>query len=118
MFEWSRDRTLADPVVAAEVTEAREVVVALAEELQTAAPMLDRDAFRAVAQRVRDRTGRKGRALFHPLRLVLTGEAAGLELDIAVPAIEHGAALEPTDGIAAVVGAKARAMAFADALPA
>ena len=118
VFEWSRDRTLADPVVAAEVTEAREVVVALAEELQTAAPMLDRDAFRAVAQRVRDRTGRKGRALFHPLRLVLTGEAAGLELDIAVPAIEHGAALEPTDGIAAVVGAKARAMAFADALPA
>ena len=35
----------------------------------------------------------KGKALFHPIRLALTGEAEGLELDLAVPAIERGAAL-------------------------
>ena len=38
-------------------------------------------------------TGQKGKALFHPIRLVLTGEPEGLELDVAVPAIEHGALL-------------------------
>jgi hypothetical protein len=46
-----------------------------------------------MAGRVRERSGQKGKALFHPIRLALTGEAEGLELDIAVPAIERGAAL-------------------------
>jgi hypothetical protein len=68
---------------------ARDVVLALAEELKAAGP-LDRDAFRAVAQRVRQRTGQKGRALFHPIRVALTGEAGGPELDLAVPAIDVG----------------------------
>ena len=39
--------------------------------------------------------GRKGKALFHPIRLAFTGEAEGLELDLAVPLIEQGAALTP-----------------------
>ena len=29
------------------------------------------------------------KALFHPIRLALTGEAEGLELDLAVPAIDR-----------------------------
>ena len=66
------------------------MIAALAEELARAAPLLDRDAFRAAAARVRERTGQKGRALFHPIRLALTGEPEGLELDLAVPAIERG----------------------------
>jgi len=41
--------------------------------------------------RVRERTGARER-LFHPIRLALTGEPEGLELDIAVPLIEQGAA--------------------------
>ena len=69
------------------------MIAALAEELARRAPLLDRDAFRAVAARVRERTGQKGKALFHPIRLALTGEPEGLELDLAVPAIERGAAL-------------------------
>ncbi len=44
-----------------------------------------------MAARVRERTGQKGKALFHPIRLALTGEPEGLELDLAVPAIERGA---------------------------
>ena len=47
----------------------------------------------AMAARVRARTGEKGKALFHPIRLALTGEPEGLELDVAVPAIERGALL-------------------------
>ena len=38
---------------------------------------------------MRETTGAKGKALFHPIRLALTGEQEGLELDLAVPLIEQ-----------------------------
>ena len=41
------------------------------------------------------RTGQKGKALFHPIRVALTGRAEGPELDLAVPAIDRGADLPP-----------------------
>jgi hypothetical protein len=72
------------------------VIEALATELAAVGtPLADREAFRALATRVRERTGQKGKALFHPIRLALTGEAEGLELDLAIPAIEQGAAVLP-----------------------
>jgi hypothetical protein len=64
---------------------------------------------------VREKTGQKGKALFHPIRLALTGEAEGLELDLAVPAIERGAALE-NSGIVRIISARNRAIQFARAL--
>ena len=67
---------------------ARAVVDAFAEEL-AAAPRLDRERFRAVANQVKARTGQKGKALFHPIRIMLTGRAEGPELDLAVPAIDR-----------------------------
>ena len=73
------------------------------------------EMFRAAAARVRERTGQTGKALVHPIRLVLTGETDGLELDLAVPAIEAGASLEAS-GIRPILGAAERASAFASAL--
>jgi hypothetical protein len=61
---------------------------------------------------VRERTGQKGKALFHPIRLALTGEADGLELDLAVPAIEHGADLV-TSRLRRIPSAAVRADTFA-----
>ena len=91
------------------------MIAALAEELSTSGRLADRDAFRAAAARVRERTGQKGKALFHPIRLALTGEKEGLELDLAVPAIEAGAALQAS-GITPIPGAAERAREFASAL--
>jgi glutamyl-tRNA synthetase len=117
LFDYSAQRTLEAPSVRQEAEAARAVVDALVEELVTAAPMFDRESFRAMATRVRDKTGQKGKALFHPLRLVLTGESEGLELDVAVPAIEHGAALEQAgSGFVEILSARERAEQFADAL--
>jgi glutamyl-tRNA synthetase len=117
LFDYSAQRALDTPGVREEAEAARPVVEALAEELGTAPPMLDRESFRAVAARVREKTGQKGKALFHPLRLVLTGEPEGLELDVAVPAIEHGAALEQSgSGFVEILSARERAEQFADAL--
>ena len=115
LFDYSAERALAQPETRAEAEAARAVVTALAEELATAEPLRDRDAFRALAARVRARTGQKGKSLFHPIRLVLTGESEGLELDLAVPAIERAAALTAgaSGGIRRVPGAAARAAEFA-----
>ena len=95
---------------------AREVIAALAEVI--AGPLADRDAFRGMANRVKEKTGQKGKALFHPIRVALTGESGGPELDLAVPAMDRGAALPPDAGVARVLGARERARAFAAAVAA
>jgi glutamyl-tRNA synthetase/nondiscriminating glutamyl-tRNA synthetase len=115
LFDYSATRALAEPGVRAEALAARAVITALAEELSTSGRLVDRETFRAAASRVRDRTGQKGKALFHPIRLALTGETEGLELDLAVPAIEAGTTLRAS-GIKPIPGAVERARAFASTL--
>jgi glutamyl-tRNA synthetase len=115
LFDYSATRALEQPDIRAEAFAARHVITGLAEELRQSGRLIDQDAFRAAAARVRDRSGQKGKALFHPIRLALTGESEGLELDIAVPAIEAGAALQAS-GIRPILGAAERASAFASAL--
>jgi hypothetical protein len=90
---------------------AREVIAALPDAIDR--PLVDRETFRAIANRVRERTGQKGKALFHPIRVALTGDAGGPELDLAVPAIERGAMLPPDAGVVRVIGCHDRAVAFA-----
>jgi len=117
LFDFSPERALEDARIREELAAAdvRSVVSALADELAGAA-RLDRESFRAAANRVKARTGQKGRGLFHPIRLALTGRAEGPELDLAVPAIDRGAELPPDSGIPTVVGCRERAAAFARAL--
>ena len=91
------------------------MVGALAEALALA-PRLDRDRFRAVANDVKARTGQKGKALFHPIRIALTGRAEGPELDLAIPAIDRGADLPAASGIPPILGNRERAAAFLAAL--
>jgi nondiscriminating glutamyl-tRNA synthetase len=120
LFDYSAARALADPAIRAEASEppARGVIAALKEELAGGVRMSDRDAFRAAAARVRERTGQKGRGLFHPIRLALTGEPEGLELDVAVPAIETGSDLPPESGVRRIASALDRSTAFLSELDA
>jgi len=117
LFDYDAEAALRAPAVADEMREvsARAVVGVLAEELASA-PRLDRERFRAVANQVKARTGQKGKALFHPIRIALTGRAEGPELDLAVPAIDRGAELPASAGIPKIVGNRERASAFALAL--
>ena len=81
------------------------------------APRLtDRDAFRAARQAREERHGRKGKALFHPIRVAVTGEPEGPELDLLVPAIDRAADFTPADGLAPVIGCRERAPRCATAL--
>jgi glutamyl-tRNA synthetase len=47
---------------------------------------------------VKSRTGAKGRALFHPLRLALTGQESGPELKTLLPLIGRDRALARLEG--------------------
>jgi glutamyl-tRNA synthetase/nondiscriminating glutamyl-tRNA synthetase len=118
LFEYSAERALENPAIRAEAVEpnARAVIAAFAEDLSGRDRLPDKEAFRAAAARVREKTGQKGKALFHPIRLAITGESEGLELDLAIPAIEAGAELGENAGVARIVGARERAAAFAAAL--
>ena len=117
LFEYAPETTLGDGQARREMREdgPRAVVRALAEAL-AAAPRLDRERFRAVAGEVKARTGQKGKALFHPIRVALTGRAEGPELDLAIPAIDGGADLPAGAGIPRIVGCRERAAAFVAAL--
>jgi len=116
LFDYDAVAGLARPAVAQVLHEpgAREVIAALPDAITGA--LLDRESFRAAANRVKDKTGQKGKALFHPIRVALTGESCGPELDLAVPAMDRGAQLPPDAGIAKVMSARERAKAFAAAV--
>jgi nondiscriminating glutamyl-tRNA synthetase len=117
LFEYSAERALADAATRAEALQSRAVLTALLAELTVSGPLMTKEAFRDAAARVRAATGQKGKALFHPIRIALTGEPEGMELDLAVPAIERGAALEDS-GLRPVASAADRTRAFLTALDA
>jgi glutamyl-tRNA synthetase/nondiscriminating glutamyl-tRNA synthetase len=105
VFDWDARR--AAELVRQEPDGPR-AVLAFANEIQEAGA-LDRDAFRAAAGRARAATGLKGRALFHPLRVALTAAESGPELDLAVPAIDRGAALSAGSGLMPIASCAERA---------
>jgi len=117
LFDYSAARALSDLGTRGEMggAGAQAVVRALTEVL-AAAPRLDRDRFRAAANEVKARTGQKGKALFHPIRVALTGRAEGAELDLAIPAIDRGAELPADAGVPRILGCRERAAQFIAAL--
>ncbi len=114
LFAFDAETALAVSAIEAELTtpSARAVAQALAEELAGSEPLSTRELFRDAAARVRQKTGAKGKDLFHPIRILLTGDASGMELDLAVPLIEQAAALPRDSGLPRVPTAAERARAF------
>jgi len=52
------------------------------------------DRFKAIMNEVKAKTGAKGKELFHPIRVALTGSHSGPEFDKLIPILEEGAELE------------------------
>jgi nondiscriminating glutamyl-tRNA synthetase len=110
LFEYSAEAALKQPDIRAEVEAdaARRVIDALAAELDQSPRLVDKQLFRGLADRVKQKSGQKGRALFHPIRIALTGASDGPELDLLVPAMEKGAELDKSSGVSPIVGARER----------
>ena len=54
---------------------------------------LSYERFREIAKSVQKETGKKGKDLFHPIRVALTGAVSGPELEKLIPIFEEGAKL-------------------------
>ena len=80
-------------ITAPEVVPDDKPMLALAAEI---AATLDwgQEPWRQLTDAVKAQTGRKGRALFHPLRLALTGQDSGPELAALLPLIGRERAIE------------------------
>jgi glutamyl-tRNA synthetase len=72
---------------------ARTVLGELASRVRTYAGPLTPEVFKAWLNEIKDATGVKGKELFQPIRIALTGAHSGREFDKLLPLIEDGAAL-------------------------
>ena len=90
------------------------LIAALAAELDSATRLVDKETFRAAANRVKERTTLKGKNLFHPIRVLLTGSHEGPELDLIIPAIDRAANLGEHSGLKPVIGCRERARWIAE----
>jgi nondiscriminating glutamyl-tRNA synthetase len=62
---------------------------AIADELRTNGTPVDADGYHAMVDRLKAATGLKGKSLFMPLRLAITGLDHGPELIRAIPLLQH-----------------------------
>jgi nondiscriminating glutamyl-tRNA synthetase len=67
---------------------------ALSNELRTNGTPVDETSFKAMVERLKTATGLKGKTLFMPLRLALTGSDHGPELVRAIPLLERASKLD------------------------
>jgi nondiscriminating glutamyl-tRNA synthetase len=69
---------------------------ALANELRTNGTPRDEASYKAMVERLKTSTGLKGKALFMPLRLAITGSDHGPELVRTIPLLQHASEVDPT----------------------
>ena len=94
LFRFEPGALLEDPAQAAEIgaPASRQVLQAFSRVLNPEV-RLDRETFRSLAGEAGRLSGARGRDLYHPLRLALTGRGSGPELARIVPLIEEAALL-------------------------
>ena len=93
LFDFSAQACLADLEVKRTLADqkARRVIEALAARIGS--EPLTAPRFQALADEIRRQTGAKGRDLYHPMRVALTGSPSGPELVKLLPVIEEGSRL-------------------------
>lgn len=88
----------AEAIKTAEVQEvlaepgARQVIQALLDQLNLSGSEVLRD-WETITANIKMQTGQKGKNLFHPLRVALTGKASGREMDKLIAVYENGSRL-------------------------
>ena len=73
---------------------AQKVLAAFATRVQNASGPVTADQFKSWMNEIKTETGTKGKELFHPVRIALTGAHSGPEFDKLIPVIEEGSQLE------------------------
>jgi glutamyl-tRNA synthetase/nondiscriminating glutamyl-tRNA synthetase len=93
----------ADPAVAlaahdnAEVLalpKAGDVLSEFMQRIQSESDPITPERFKTIVNEVKEKTGAKGKELFHPIRIVITGSHSGPEFDKLIPILEEGSKLD------------------------
>lgn len=77
------------------MTAERSFLEKVAEELRDHGAPRDEASYKAMVERLKVSAGVKGKALFMPLRMALTGAEHGPELVRAIPLLEHASEIDP-----------------------
>jgi len=95
IFGFDVEAARAEPENAAvlAVDSARTVLSELASYIRAHSGTVTAEQFKGWLDEVKAATGVKGKELFHPVRIALTGAHSGREFDKVIPLIEEGAAL-------------------------
>jgi nondiscriminating glutamyl-tRNA synthetase len=71
-----------------------EVLTTFAQLVEADPAPMTPERFKAIMNEVKAKTGAKGKDLFHPIRIALTGSHSGPEFDKLIPILEEGAELD------------------------
>jgi glutamyl-tRNA synthetase/nondiscriminating glutamyl-tRNA synthetase len=71
-----------------------DVLAAFVQQVEGDPSPMTPERFKAIMNEVKAKTGAKGKDLFHPVRVALTGSHSGPEFDKLIPIIEQGSQLE------------------------
>ena len=74
---------------------------------------LKAESFKTVMSEIKAESGTKGKELFHPVRIILTGSHSGPEFDKLIPIVEEGSTLSLPKHVLSV---RERVVAFDRAL--
>jgi nondiscriminating glutamyl-tRNA synthetase len=92
-FDCDRARAHPENVPILEADASRTVLGEFASRVRTYSQHIAPDLLKAWINEIKDATGTKGPALFHPIRIALTGFHSGPEFDKIIPLIEEGSTL-------------------------
>jgi glutamyl-tRNA synthetase len=95
IFGFDPDAAHADPENAAILAadSARSVLGEFASRVRAHAGPVSPEDFKGWINEIKAATGAKGKDLFHPIRIALTGKHSGPDFDKVIPLIEEGAAM-------------------------
>ena len=104
VFRFDPDAARRDPENAALLTaeSAQQVLAAFAVRALKAVGPITPEDFKAWMNEIKAETGAKGKELFHPVRIALTGAHSGPEFDKLIPVIEEGSRLNLPVHVASV----------------
>jgi glutamyl/glutaminyl-tRNA synthetase len=98
-FDAESARAEAENAAALAADSARIVLAEFAARVRVHEGPVTPELFKAWMNEIKAATGVKGKELFHPVRIALTGSHSGPEFDKLLPLIEDGAALSLAPGV-------------------
>jgi nondiscriminating glutamyl-tRNA synthetase len=92
----------------------RKVIAAFTGRIHSISNGFNAESFKAIINEVKEETAAKGKELFHPIRIVITGSHSGPDFDRVIPLIETGSHLALPKHVMSV---RERVDAFEQAAP-